>query len=122
MYTFLKAQASSLISTAVDYVAMILGVEFIGMAYGTASAVGNLAGAVANYSINKKWVFSSSLNQTQSIIRYIIVWLGYVALSSSLVVLLTFYTNFNYIAVKTIVAVALGISYNYLLQKKFVFN
>lgn len=122
MYTFLKAQASSLLSTVVDFVAMILGVEFMGMAYSVASATGNLAGAVANYSINQKWVFDSSLSQTQSIIRYIIVWLGYVALSTLLVFLLTFYTNFNYVVVKTMVAITLGVSYNYLLQKKFVFN
>ena len=122
MYTFLKAQASSLLASLVDFAATILGVELIGMTYGLANAGGNAVGAVANFAINKNWVFTSSQDRAVLMAKYLLVWVGYVILSSVLVVLVTGHTGINYIIAKTAVAIVLSFSYNYSLQKKFVFK
>lgn len=123
MITFLKAQASSLIATLVDFLVTILFVEIFGFWDVTASAIGNIGGGVANFLVNKVWVFEAAGKKTApQAIRYFVVWVGNIALNSAGLYLMRHYTGLNYVASKTLVATVVGFSYNYVLQKKFVFR
>ena len=78
---------------------------------------------VVHFSISRKWVFLAGRQPVgRQAVRYAIVWAGYLALSFLLLVSLTDYTGVSYGIIKIGVAVALGIGYNYVLQKNFVFN
>jgi len=55
------------------------------------------------------------------VLKYILIWNGNLALSTLGVFIVTHYIGVNYIVAKIMIAVVMGVSYNYLLQKKFVF-
>ncbi|MBA2746444.1 MAG: GtrA family protein [Flavisolibacter sp.] len=123
MKTFAKAQVASLTASLVDYWVTIVLVEIVGFWYVWSSALGTILGGITNFSMGRKWVFRSFSRQAEvQLIRYALVWTGYLLLSTSGVFLLTSYTPLTYIFSKLLVSVFMGISYNYPLQKKFVFS
>ncbi len=123
MITFLKSQFTSIVATLVDFTVSIIGVELLSLAYGVASGIGNTAGAITGFSLNRKWTFRSDKDKVwMQARRYALVWCGYFALNVLLVTAITMYTSINYIIVKIGVAIVLSAGYNYGLYKKYVFR
>jgi len=123
MYTFLKAQASSLSASIVDFLITILCVRVFGMWYVAASITGTVSGGIVNFSINRNLVFNAtSENIKFQILKYIIVWLGNLLLVTGGVYGLTHFFNINYVLSKVIVSLLIGTSYNYIMQKQFIFS
>lgn len=123
MFTFAKAQLASFAASLIDYVIMILSVEFFGFWYVAGSSAGTIIGGVTNFSIGRQWVFRGG--DTAPYIqlgRYFLVWLGYLLLATSGIYLLTHIEGLNYIVSKITVTLFLAIAYNYPLQKRFVFR
>jgi putative flippase GtrA len=123
MLTFLRAQTASLVASAADFAVTIACVELAGIWYGGASVLGNITGAVAHFMMGRRWVFGATgMPAWRQSWKYGIVWSGYVMLNFLLLVAVTTYTGVNYGLAKVTVAIALSVSYNYVLQKKFVFK
>lgn len=123
MITFLKAQASSLIATAVDFLTTILLVEIFTVWYLPASVTGTITGGVANFMVNRVWVFEATDERTTpQAMKYFLVWTGNLGLNAGGLFLMTTYSGFSYLVSKILVSAAVGFSYNYVLQKKFVFR
>jgi putative flippase GtrA len=123
MITFAKAQLASLIASIVDYWCTIIAVEIFGIWYVWASAIGTMIGGVTNFSLGRNWVFRNKEKTRQvQLLRYTMVWTGYLVLTTFGVFLLTHYAHVNYIISKATVSLLMAISYNYPLQKKFVFR
>ncbi len=55
-------------------------------------------------------------------IKFGIVIIGNLLLSAAGVYFFTIWFHLNYLLSKTIVSIVLGVSYNYIMQKKFVFS
>lgn len=123
MLVFLKAQLSSLAATAVDFIVTIFLVDIIGLGYLIATINGALAGAITNFFINKYWSFKQgeSKIRTQGF-KYGIVWLGSISLNVILSNLGIIYFNTSYLLSKTMVSIIIGITFNYTLQKHYVFS
>ncbi|MCC6186767.1 MAG: GtrA family protein [Chitinophagaceae bacterium] len=123
MSTFLKAQASSLIATCTDFLITIILKEVFSFWYVLANIIGVISGGIANFYINKDWVFNGKTNTVKAqAIRYFVVWLGNLLLNALGVFLLTKFGHFNYIISKIVVSLLLGWTYNYFLQKNYVFK
>lgn len=123
MKTFARAQIASLVASIVDFWVTIILKEWLGFWYVSASATGTIAGGVTNFSMGRQWVFKSFNRQAEiQLFRYLLVWMGYLILTTSGVYLLTHYTPMTYLISKVIVSLFMAISYNYPLQKKFVFS
>lgn len=123
MSTFLKAQASSLIATCTDFLITIILKEVFSFWYVLANIIGVISGGIANFYINKDWVFNGKTNTVKAqAIRYFAVWLGNLLLNALGVFLLTKFGHFNYIISKIVVSLLLGWTYNYFLQKNYVFK
>jgi putative flippase GtrA len=111
------------VASAADFTITIACVELAGFWYGGASVLGNITGAVTHFMMGRKWVFGATgTPAAQQFWKYGLVWLGYVALNFLLLIAVTTYAGINYGLAKVAVAVALSVSYNYVLQKKFVFK
>jgi putative flippase GtrA len=122
-WTFLKAQASSLVSTAVDFTVAILLVEVVGLWYMPATITGTISGGITNFLLGRQWVFGNGQQPVpRQAIRYMVVWTGSMLLNAGGVYLITHYTGTSYIISKVIASVIVGFSFNYLLQKKYVFQ
>lgn len=123
MATFIKAQAASLTATVVDFVITILLKEVFHCWYLVASVLGTVSGGVVNFMMNRSWVFQAREKKIHhQAIKYVLVWIGNLVLVSGGVFLLTNYVGFSYIVSKIAVSLVVGIFYNYVLQKRFVFK
>jgi putative flippase GtrA len=122
MSTFVKAQASSIIATLFDFLTTIVCKEFFYFWYVIASLLGTIVGGTTNFALGRNWVFNrKEKKMPRQIVKYLIIWNGNLLLSTLGVFIVTHYLGLSYIISKIIVSVIVGISYNYLLQKKFVF-
>jgi putative flippase GtrA len=120
---FLKAQASSLAATLVDYSTAILLKEVLGVWYIPANIAGNIAGGLTNFFVNRNWVFKKEKGPVNlQAVKYILVWGGNMLLNTGGVWLLVNYKILDYVWAKMIVAIVIGFTYNYMIQKRFVFK
>ncbi|QNN40153.1 GtrA family protein [Pedobacter roseus] len=123
MLTFLKAQASSLMASATDFGITIIAVNFFGLWYLAASIIGTISGGVVNFFVNRKWVFQSESKEVKwQVFRYILVWAGNLAIVTAGVYVFTHFFNLNYVLAKVVSSVLTGISYNYIMQRQFIFT
>ena len=123
MLTFLKAQTSSLIASAADFLVTVLLVELTSTRIILASVEGTISGGIINFIVNRSWVFGEGEKKTQvQIFRYALVWAGNLVLNASGMYLVTHYTSLNYIISKIVISILVGVFYNYFLQKRFVFK
>ncbi|WP_293785406.1 GtrA family protein [uncultured Pedobacter sp.] len=123
LFTFLKAQASSLVASATDFGVTIMTENLFGWWYLAASITGTVAGGVVNFYVNRKWVFESESSAIKwQILKYILVWAGNLIIVTAAVFVLTRFFNLNYVLAKVLSSVLTGISYNYIMQKQFIFS
>jgi len=117
---FIKAQAASVIATFVDLLVTVILKEYLSIWYVLASFIGTIAGGTTNFALGRSWVFNRRDKKIPvQAIKYFIIWNGNLLLSTLGV--FTHYLQISYFYSKLIVAVIVGIGYNYMLQKKFVF-
>lgn len=120
---FLSAQVAAVIGTAVDFAMVIFLTEITGMWYVASNAIGATCGAITNFFLGRNWVFNSTERKiTHQAFRYFLVATGSMILNTLGVYLLTEFTGLNYIYSKVIVAVLIAVTFNFLLQKYFVFK
>jgi putative flippase GtrA len=122
MLTYIKSQASSIIATLFDFLTTIVCKEIFNFAVVFSSFLGTIVGGVVNFSLGRNWVFNKREKKIPlQIIKYILVWCGNLLLTTLGVFVANQYIGLNYIVSKIVVAVIMGLTYNYFLQKKFVF-
>lgn len=120
---FLKAQLSSLIATAVDFTITIVLKEVFGLWYVLANVTGVTCGGITNFIINKDWVFTGSEKAVRiQAQRYFLVWSGNFLLNASGVWAITQTGMLSYISAKMVVSFIMAFTYNFFLQKHFVFK
>jgi len=123
MLTFLKAQAASILATFIDFLVTLILVEVFHCWYVFGNMTGTVAGGITHFLLGRVWVFDArDKKKSMQAAKYVLVWMGYILLHSSLVFLITHFIKTNYIVSKVCVSVLLGIGYNYQLHKKFVFK
>jgi putative flippase GtrA len=116
-----KLQAAALLATAVDHAVMIAAVRFAALAPATATALGALSGAGVAFALGRRWVFGATGDaMVAQALRY-----GTVsALSLLFNVLgeaLLVRAGVHYIVARVLVALAVGLGWNFPLQRRWVF-
>jgi putative flippase GtrA len=130
MITFTKAQLTSLLATGVDFLVTFLLLRLAGLPPTAASgrvtfygATGTLCGGFTHFMISRNWVFNAQEKKwTAQLNRYMLVWIGNLALNASGLYLLNRFAGLDPMPAKIITATAVAVFYNYTLQKKFVFK
>jgi len=121
--TFIKAQINSFISSCADFSITFILTEYLGVWYVASSCLGTISGGGCNFLLGKYWVFNyKTTNNSQLIVRYILLWITNLTLNVSMMYILTEYFHVNYMISKVVVAVSFGILVNFHLQKAFVFK
>jgi putative flippase GtrA len=120
---FVKAQLSSFIATIVDFGCTIFLKEICGLWYLFSTSAGSILGGVTYFVLGRRWVFNAAgvPGKTQAI-RFLLVWAGSILLNISGVWLLTSVGHFNYLYSKIVTSVCIGVFFNYLLHKTYVFK
>ena len=123
MWTFVKAQFSSLSATVMDFSITIFFTGVMGYWYVFSSGMGNLMGGITNFYLGRVWVFQSrGKSPLYQGWKYLIIWQGSLLLNVTGVFFATDVLKFPYLISKIIVSVAVGIFFNFNLQKTFVFK
>ena len=130
MITFTKAQLASLLATGVDFLVTFVLLRWAGIPPVVASArvtfygvTGTLCGGFTHFMISRNWVFNAQEKKWMAQVnRYVLVWIGNLALNASGLYLLTRYAGIQPMMAKVITATLVAVIYNYTLQKRFVFK
>jgi hypothetical protein len=123
MITFFKANVASVIASTGDYLVTIMAVQVFGMDVVIAGITGTISGGIINFWIGRHWVFSAvESNAHRQAVRYSIVWLGNLLLNATGMYVFTKLAGLYYLAAKIITSLLVAITYNYPLQKRYVFK
>ena len=123
MKTFLKANVASLIASFCDFSLTFLLVQYLHADPFLAIVSGTVFGGIINFVISRHWVFKAHNSKFSAQgKRYFIVWIGNLILNASGSFVLVKLLNVQYIMVKVIVSFIVAITYNYPIQKRYVFK
>lgn len=121
--SFVRAQITAMLATTVDFSIMIGLKELLNMWYLFAVIIGTLMGGMVGFSLGRNWAFISK--ETKPIYqakKYFVVMVGSFMLNVGGVFLLVESMNLQYIVAKVVVAVIVGIGWNFMLQRYYVFK
>jgi putative flippase GtrA len=123
MLTFIKVQAASILGSLADYLATIILVEIFNCWYLLSNFAGNIFGGSVQFILCRTWAFKikGKVRQDQ-VLKFFLVFSGNLVLSAAGIFLFTHFLRMNYVISKTITSILLGLTYNYFMQKKFVFG
>lgn len=129
---YIKAQASSLVASAVDFAIFNLCDGFLKVhplvpadtTVVVSNMVGNISGGVVNFMTNRNLVFAGATKEAtrKQGMKYACVWVGNLLLNAGGIYFLAEVMGVNKNLSKLVVSLVLGLTYNYLLQKNFVFK
>ncbi|MFV0536475.1 MAG: GtrA family protein [Dysgonomonas sp.] len=137
IFTFLRAQFSSQISSLTDYIVTFVLVNAAGVIFGRATLFGNISGGIVNCIINYKWTFKAQGSKVKHVaIKYLMVWLVNLFLNWQGTILVTelvlswipveslpdFVVNNVFMIPKAIVSLIVGFGWNYNMQRLFVYK
>jgi putative flippase GtrA len=119
---FIKAQAVFILGSLADFSTTFLFVEIIHWPYLAGNFTGDIFGALTQFLLCRGWVFHAERKKISSqIIKFIWVYAGNLLLSAAGVYVLTHFLGIHYMISKLFTSITLGLTYNYFLQKQFVF-
>lgn len=127
IFVFTKAQISSFIGGAVDYLIMILCTEFLGVHYTISIAIGGVVGAIVNFFINKKWTFNTKgyrykYSFRKQLSAFILVVINSILLKASGTYYITTYYKIGYGFSRIIMDLIVSVCINYNLQRHLIFK
>ncbi|MEP7256909.1 MAG: GtrA family protein [Flavitalea sp.] len=123
MLTFLKANIASIIASLIDYLITLLAVAYFKTDVVLGGVIGTISGGVVNFLLGRNWVFSAENNNLYAQAgKYTLVWVGNLILNAAGMYALAKLAGFHYMIAKACTSVLVGIGYNYVLQKKYVFK
>ena len=122
MKSFIRLQLASIAGSILDFSSTWLWVNIFHAWYVGATIAGNLLGGTLLFILCRNWVFRKISGEIPfQAAKFVLVFAGSIVLSSVGVYLLTHFGSIQYMASKVICSVLLGVSYNYILQAKYVF-
>jgi putative flippase GtrA len=131
MITFIKAQFALILGSLADFLTTILLVSVFNCNGLIGSAVGNVAGAIVQFIVSRRAFDAEKGDVSKQVMRFVLIWAGNIAVSSAGIYLLLHYCNMDYlvsklmisklILSKLIVSIVMGLTYTFILSKKFVF-
>ena len=120
---FGKAQISAFIGGLLDYLIMIICVEYFQIHLILAIGIGGVFGAVINFLINRYWTFKSNdIPILPQLIKFIIMALGSITLKAFGTYLFTRLLGINYKLTRIIVDAFVCFGFNFMVQKFWVFK
>jgi len=121
--TFIRAQIVSLTATSVDFLISILLHHVFAIYYVTATTIGSICGAVTSFSLGRNWAFLNKMGRIRKQAFRFLVISGFSIFANTTGVYF-FKENFDisFLASRIIVAVLIGVFFNFFMNKYFVFR
>ena len=121
--SFFRSQSASIIATGADFLMTIFCVEILRIWYVTGTATGNLTGAIISFLLGRNWAFNQKNDKMwKQAIRYALTSLTSMGLNTAGVFFFTETFDIPYIYSKIVAAVLVGVCFNFLMFRYFVFK
>jgi putative flippase GtrA len=118
-----RHQIGATAATVVDFGAMILCVEILGLAPVTATAIGATLGGITNFSLGRAWIFlRHSGHVGGQALRYATVSAAGAAFNAMGEHLVHDRAHIQYVIARALVAIAVSLLWNFPMQREFVFH
>lgn len=121
--SFWRSQATSVVSSTVDF--GVYGILFylISISYVISTATGNIGGAIVSFYLGRHWSFESTDgNKGWQAVRYAITSIASAVINTTGIYLLTENGSLHPTYSKIIISLLVGISFNFLMFRYFVFK
>ncbi|MDF1696465.1 MAG: GtrA family protein [Saprospiraceae bacterium] len=121
--SFVKSQTSSVISTALDFVTS--GVLYYGLSFNPliASPIGNICGAILSFYLGRNWAFKKQDGKiSHQAVRYAIASFLSAAINTAGIAFLVKNYGMDAAASKTVVAIVVGATFNFMMFRYFVYK
>ncbi len=121
--TFIRAQIVSLTATSVDFMISILLHHVFSIYYVTATTVGSICGAFTSFSLGRNWAFLNKNGRIRKQAFRFVVISGFSIFANTTGVYF-FKENFDisFLASRIIVALLIGVFFNFFMNRYFVFR
>ena len=120
---FIKYNIAALIATAADFTMLIFLTEVLKFWYVLSAFIGAVAGGIISFLIERNWTFRKKDGKfSRQAARYIFINICSIILNTLGLYLVVELSNIPYSYSKIIVAVAVGISFNFLTHKYYIFR
>jgi putative flippase GtrA len=122
--TFLRSNATSILTTAIDFSVLAGLASGLGVNYVAATWVGTVAGSLSNFFINKHWTFGGARHTPSAgqFARFFLVQVGASLLHTGGVWALTRFVGLHYLESKLITATAVFLGWNYPMNVAYVYR
>ncbi len=122
-HTLLKYNTVAIIATAVDYSLFLILSALVHVWYLLASFTGLIIGGVTAFVLQRNWTFKKKDGKlSKQAIRYFFVWVTSIILNMAGLYLAVEYAGIQSIIAKVAVSITVGIGFNFLMNKHFVFK
>jgi len=123
LVSFIRYNAVAIFATAIDFSTFLFLKDIVGLWYVLSGFLGAVFGGIVAFVLNRNWVFvSQDKNVKIQIIKYLLTWGGSIMLNTYGLYLLVENTHINETTAKILVAILVGISYNFLMSRFVIFK
>ncbi len=121
--SFLRYNVIAALATASDFSVFILLSKKLAVWYVAATFISAICGGAVSFVLNRNWAFMSRDGKlSKQAIKYFLVWNGSIFLNTAGLYLIVETTHLNEIISKIIVAIIVGVGFNFLMYKYFIFK
>jgi putative flippase GtrA len=121
--TFARHQVGALVATGVDFGVMVALVEGFEVSPVAATAVGASAGALTNFTLGRTWIFGSRSGSVPGqAMRYALVSAASAAWNALGEHIVHDIAHVRYVLARALVALAVGLLWNFPMHRHFVFR
>ncbi len=121
--SFLRSQAASFAATMTDFLSFLFLTEIIGFWYIASNVVSSVLGAIVSFTLGRNWAFKKTdVRKRGQIFRYAITSLLSLLLNTAGLYVLTEWGGMHYFYSKVFVSFLIGVSFNFLMFRYFVFK
>ncbi len=121
--TFIRYNISSVIATLIDFLVLVILTEYFAVWYLISAITGAVSGGVTSFLLGRNWAFNNkSGNVYRQAVRYTITWIGSIFLNVGGLYFFVDILNIQYVLSKVIISTLVGLGFNYLMQKYFIFR
>ena len=120
---FAKSQIASFVGSVVDFIVMVFCTEILGVYYVVSRAIGAAIGAVVNFIANRHWTWKAADKKLgPQAAKFTLTATVSLLLNTAGVWLCTEFLAFDYKISWLVVSLIVGIGFNFVMHKIFVFK
>lgn len=121
--TFFRYNIVAGIATGVDFAILVMFTEILGLWYLLSAFIGAVAGGITAFVFQRNWAFMKKDGKLSAqAVRYLLIWIVSILLNVTGLYIFVDFIGYQYILSKIIVAVVIGIGFNFIMHKYFIFR